>query len=107
MRLFGAFAWFSLPVALYRPFVSSRGERRKWTTLERCVANGRLSRAHANLPGSGTGCGTVFSLTPAAASGAAWTETVLYSFIGYPLAGIPYANPLAGVVVGTSKVSRS
>jgi len=49
-------------------------------------------------PGSGTGCGTVFSLTPPAAPGGAWTETVLYNFTGYPTVG---TNPYAGVVVGS------
>ncbi len=32
--------------------------------------------------GSGNGCGTVFSLTPPAAAGGAWTESVLYRFTG-------------------------
>ncbi len=30
----------------------------------------------------GSGCGTVFSLTPPASPGATWTETLLYSFAG-------------------------
>src|SRR5262249_50878160 len=39
------------------------------------------------------GCGTVFALSPPAAQGAPWTETVLYSFAGgsdgaYPQAGL-------------------
>jgi uncharacterized repeat protein (TIGR03803 family) len=41
--------------------------------------------------------GTVFSLTPPASPGGAWTETVLYSFAGSPDDG---ANPQAGVVIG-------
>lgn len=54
--------------------------------------------------GGGTGCvygcGTVFSLTPPAATGAAWTETVLYQFgeIGDGFA------PRGGVVVGKGGV---
>jgi uncharacterized repeat protein (TIGR03803 family) len=44
----------------------------------------------------GPGCGTVFSLTPPASLGGAWTEAVLYSFNG----GSDGANPLAGVVIG-------
>jgi uncharacterized repeat protein (TIGR03803 family) len=43
------------------------------------------------------GCGTVFSLTPPAVSGEAWTENVLYEFAGGPSDG---AEPLSGVVFG-------
>jgi len=50
--------------------------------------------------GTGTacsgGCGTVFSLTPPATPGGAWTETVLHSFAG----GSDGAYPEVGVVIG-------
>ena len=45
-------------------------------------------------------CGTVFSLTPPASSGGAWTESVIYSFTG----GGDGAAPLAGVVIGKNGV---
>jgi hypothetical protein len=57
--------------------------------------------------GSGTGCpgigecGTVFQLTPPAAAGGAWTETVIYSFTGLNGDG---ASPAAGVVLGKNGV---
>jgi len=61
-----------------------------------------------NAGGSGTGpyctagyCGTVFSLTPPASPGGAWTEAVLHNFTGYPSDG---ANPFAGVVMGSDGV---
>ena len=43
-----------------------------------------------------SGCGTVFSLTPPASSGGAWSEKVLHSFH----AGDDGAFPLAGVTLG-------
>jgi uncharacterized repeat protein (TIGR03803 family) len=42
------------------------------------------------------GCGTVFSLTPPASPGGAWTEKVIYNFAG----GSDGAAPWAGVVTG-------
>jgi uncharacterized repeat protein (TIGR03803 family) len=48
----------------------------------------------------GSSCGTVFSLTPPAATGDSWTENVLYRFKG----GSDGANPEAGLVIGMSKV---
>jgi len=48
----------------------------------------------------GGGCGTVFSLTPPASPGSAWTEAVLYSFAGAPNDG---SGPL-GVVFGSDGV---
>jgi len=47
------------------------------------------------------GCGTVFQLTPPAASGGAWTETVLYSFTA---TNGDSAYPAAGVVLGANGV---
>ena len=46
-----------------------------------------------SIPFDPTGCGTVFSLTPPASPGGAWTEQVLYSFSNgtdgrYPVAGV-------------------
>jgi uncharacterized protein (TIGR03437 family) len=47
-------------------------------------------------------CGTVFSLTPPASPGGAWTETVLYNFSGsdgcYPVGGVVIGND--GVLYG-------
>jgi len=45
-----------------------------------------------------SGCGTVFSLTPPASTGGAWTETVLHAFH----AGNDGAFPLAGVTLGSN-----
>jgi len=47
----------------------------------------------------GSGCGTVFQLTPPAVEGGAWTETNLYSFTGQNGDG---AFPSSGVVVGAN-----
>jgi uncharacterized repeat protein (TIGR03803 family) len=53
------------------------------------------------------GAGTVFSLTPPAASGGSWTETVLYSFTGGVDGGAPYYGSLVtgsgGVLYGTTE----
>jgi len=40
------------------------------------------------------GCGTVFQLTPPAAKGGAWTETVLYRFAGGADGAIPIGAPI-------------
>ena len=40
------------------------------------------------------GCVTVFGLSPPAAAGGAWTETVIYRFKG----GSDAANPQAGLI---------
>ena len=48
-----------------------------------------------------SGCGTVFSLTPPASPGGAWTESVLYRFKGGPSDG---TNPVARVVIGSGGV---
>lgn len=53
--------------------------------------------------GSGTctgGCGTVFSLTPPASQGGAWTEEVIYSFAG----GSDGSGPTYGPIVGPGGV---
>lgn len=61
-----------------------------------------LTAAHGVLYGAtwspaGANCGTVFELLPPATSGAAWTETVLYSFTGANGDGcIPLAAPIIG-----------
>jgi uncharacterized repeat protein (TIGR03803 family) len=34
------------------------------------------------FPGTGPGCGTIFELSPPSAPGGAWTETILYKFVG-------------------------
>ena len=45
----------------------------------------------------GVGCGTVFAVTPPAAPGESWTETVLYSFTGSNGDGSqPYTNVILG-----------
>jgi len=49
------------------------------------------------VSGGAFGMGTVFQLTPPATEGAAWTETVLYSFQGPPGDGnTPYGMLLIG-----------
>jgi hypothetical protein len=50
---------------------------------------------------NGSGCGTVFQLTPPATPGGAWAETVIYSFTGTDGDG---AYPAAGVVLGKNGV---
>lgn len=55
--------------------------------------------------GSGCGCGIVFKLTPPAAAGGAWTETILYSFAGasdgaYPESGLVFDSH--GALYGTT-----
>jgi len=74
-------------------------------------ASGLIFDAAGNLygttvsggPGCGGSCGTVYELTPA------WTETMLYSFVGgvtdgaSPFAGVTYDPPVAaGVLYGTT-----
>jgi len=49
--------------------------------------------------GGTSNAGTVFSLTPPASPGGAWTETVLHTFTGYS-----DANPNAGLAIGKSGV---
>ena len=51
------------------------------------------------------GCGAVYSLTPPATPGGAWTETVLYSFTGGADGGVPAGGLLLGqngVLYGTA-----
>jgi uncharacterized repeat protein (TIGR03803 family) len=50
--------------------------------------------------GSTVGSGTVFSLTPPATPGGAWTETILHSFTG----GADGAVPVAGLALGPDGV---
>jgi uncharacterized repeat protein (TIGR03803 family) len=55
--------------------------------------------------GGASGDGTVFSLTPPAAPGGSWTETVLYSFTGVSDGATPYAGVAiskGGVLYGTT-----
>ena len=52
---------------------------------------------YGTTDGGTTSNGTVFSLTPPASPGGAWTEAVLHSFAGAPNDG---ANPFAPVVIG-------
>ena len=53
--------------------------------------HGGVENANCNI--NGTGCGTVFELTP---SGSAWSFNVIYSFGGYPVDG---ASPVTGAMV--------
>jgi uncharacterized repeat protein (TIGR03803 family) len=50
--------------------------------------------------GGASGCGTIFSLTPPASPGGAWTEAVVYSFTG----GSDGSDPQAGVLIGNNGV---
>jgi len=71
-----------------------------------CDPQGNLAMdGNGVLYGVTTGCGaadegTIFSLTPPAAPGASWTETLLYTFGGAP----DGANPQAGVITGSGGV---
>jgi hypothetical protein len=49
--------------------------------------------------GLSSGCGTVFKLTPPTSQGAAWTESVLYSFTGVGNDGF---GPAAGLILDSS-----
>jgi len=60
---------------------------------------------YGTLGNGGTaGHGMVYSLTPSALPGGAWTETILYSFGSGSNGGSDGANPQAGVVIGTGGV---
>ena len=56
-----------------------------------------------------TSCGTVFSLTPPASAGGAWTETVLHNFTGedgaFPYAGVAIGSGPGGIPIlyGTTR----
>jgi len=50
-------------------------------------------------PYDGSGCGTVFQLTPPATPGGAWTETILYSFTGANGDG---ASPAGDMLLATN-----
>ncbi|MBV8736337.1 MAG: hypothetical protein JO007_03580 [Alphaproteobacteria bacterium] len=61
---------------------------------------------YGTTTGGGSGSGTVFVLTPPAASGGSWTETVLYSFTGGSDGGSPNAALLSdasGALYGTTE----
>ncbi len=64
---------------------------------------GNIYGTTANGGGDGSsqctygGCGTVFELTPPAAGGADWTETILHSF---PTVVKDAASPISGVIFG-------
>jgi uncharacterized protein (TIGR03437 family) len=65
------------------------------------VVTGSGGILYGTTSGGGTsGQGTVFSLAPPTSPGGAWTETVLYSFVG----GSDGASPEAGVVIGSDGV---
>jgi len=60
--------------------------------------------------GGGFGCGVVFSLTPPATVGGAWTETVLYRFAGGSDGAYPQPAPVlggAGALFGTTNSGGS
>jgi len=72
------------------------------------VAIGGGSSGHPVLYGTtyrggSSDLGAVYSLTPPASPGAAWTEAELYSFKGGPSDG---STPLAGVVIGNGPSGR-
>ena len=63
----------------------------------------------SNCNGGQSGCGTVFSMTPPAAPGGAWTETVIHNFAGgsdgsYPFPGSILLVGPGGVLYGTTEV---
>jgi uncharacterized repeat protein (TIGR03803 family) len=55
---------------------------------------------YGTTAGTGSGAGTVFSLTPPASPGGAWTEAVLHDFT----CGSDGCSPFAGVVIGSGGV---
>lgn len=55
---------------------------------------GGYTLGHCNEGVGGTGCGTVFELTPPDGNSEMWTETILYAFLGDP----DGAGPRASVV---------
>jgi uncharacterized repeat protein (TIGR03803 family) len=72
------------------------------------IGRGGVLYGVADAGGSGSGefctagyCGMVFSLTPPASPGGAWTETTLHNFTGSPTDG---ANPSTGVVIGNDGI---
>ena len=70
-----------------------------WTGV---VAIGTGGVLYGTTSAGGTfGVGTVFSLTPPASPGGAWTFSILYSFAGPPGDGMV---PYAGVAIGTGGV---
>ena len=62
--------------------------------------------ANCAVQGQAQGCGTIFSLTPPASSGGAWTYAVLYVFSGSGDGAVPAPGPLeidsSGVLYGTT-----
>ena len=64
------------------------------------------SGTNCSLP-NGPGCGTVFQLSPPAAAGESWTESILYSFTGtnrdgaFPSGSVVFGKN--GVLYGTSQ----
>jgi len=65
------------------------------------IAIGKSGVLYGTTYGGGTArSGTVFSLTPPASPGGAWTEAVLHSFTG----GNDGTNPHAGVAIGSGGV---
>jgi hypothetical protein len=71
-------------------------------------ANGALygtTNFGGNITTCGEYCGTVFELTPPAAPGGAWTETLLYSFLGTTDGGWPQSAVILshdGAILGTT-----
>lgn len=68
--------------------------------LSGTTSSGGISKAACS-----NGCGTVFKLTPPAAAGGAWTETVLHIFDFYVSGGLPMSTPIfdsAGNLYGTA-----
>ncbi|HUE00961.1 MAG TPA: choice-of-anchor tandem repeat GloVer-containing protein [Bryobacteraceae bacterium] len=73
------------------------------------AANGTLygvtqGGGQCSYPGLTEGCGTVFSLTPPAEPGQAWTETILYRFTGFSDGYFPQDLIIGpgGVLYGTT-----
>jgi len=69
------------------------------------IGNGGVLYGTTRYGGTGAcNCGTVFSLTPPASPGGAWTKTLLYSFTGIFTGGNDGYEPSAGVVIGNGGV---
>ena len=85
---------------------------RSWNDSFRTVVMGRggVLYGTSSLGGSGTNsacqvdqCGTIFSLSPPASPGGAWTEAVLHNFAGPPSPS-DRDNPQSSLVLGKDGV---
>jgi uncharacterized repeat protein (TIGR03803 family) len=91
--------WIYAVLYAFVPAVSGPGEN-GLAIDEHGVLYGTTRAGGGGTGCGGYGCGTVFSLTPPATRGGAWTENTIYSFTG----GTDGATPSGGVLVGSGPV---